>query len=214
MVSPSPGNYHALRFVVPSRSGDDTTTRGYSVSDRVGFRNVTSGTTLGKHNYAAYAAFPDPESSGKVKVLGYQQLYYIWDQPKCCKVTLELDAFKTAFEGKYLFSQVDHTWTKVNGSTYEKIGKGDVGQPCRPSEHSAYYVDFDPATSLPVSTSSKSVSVDHGEPGSRPQCSIRNEHVSFTATSSDVASIVADAAKAKAKIVKLCGTSPNNQCYF
>jgi hypothetical protein len=113
--------------------------------------------------------------------------------------------------GKYLFDQIDDTWTKANSSTYQKIGSGDVGAPCRATEHSEYYVTFTDSE-LPASTYSKSVSVDNGEPGSRPSCSIRTTNVAFKEATRAASVIAAASAKAKASIIRNCGTFPNEQC--
>jgi hypothetical protein len=78
------------------------TTHAFSVHDRVGMLNTTSGITKGKHNFAVYAAFPDESDDTKVSVLGYAQLYYIKDQPTCCKATLDIAVFKSVFQGKSL----------------------------------------------------------------------------------------------------------------
>eukprot|EP00041_Stephanoeca_diplocostata_P009075 m.138012 g.138012 ORF g.138012 m.138012 type:complete len:236 (-) comp17593_c0_seq3:206-913(-) len=202
-----------LRFSVP-KNKEDISTHVYSIPSRVGMRNVTSGTTLGKPNYAAYVAFPDATNTSMVNVLGYQQLYFITPQPTCCKGTLTLAAFRKAFEGTYLFTQIDTTWDKVNATSYEKIGPSHLGYPCRDSEHSEYVMRFTKAPELPASSFSHVVSMTPSGPGGPATCTARKESVDFHRVSSDEHAIAKESKAAYDNIVDKCGKYPNNQCYL
>jgi hypothetical protein len=176
-------------------------------------RNKTSGTTLGKSNYAAYAAFPDRTNASQVNVLGYQQLYFISPQPTCCKATLTLEEFRRAFEGTYLFTQIDSSWMKVNATTFEKIGKDHLGYPCSPSEHSSFDMSFS-KTGLPAWSQQVQVDLSPAGPGGPATCTSRKESLTFSKVSTDGEEIAKEAKAAYTDIVGKCGNSPNSKCYF
>lgn len=147
-----PPKFMDLRFQVPSNGVEkDMTTRAFSLTNRVGMTNKTAGTTQGKSNYAMYAAIPDPKNESRVFVLGYTAYYFISPQPTCCKAHLDLPSFRKTFEGTYLFTKLDSTWTHTNDTTWTKDGPSNLGTPCKPDQHSVYAVTLD-SCNFPVST--------------------------------------------------------------
>ena len=100
VASQPPASYQTLRFEIPNthdggdaselQREDNSLVRSFSVSDRVAMSNQSAGITLGKHNFAMYAAVPSEKNQSEAHVLGYVAYYFITDQPTCCKATLDL----------------------------------------------------------------------------------------------------------------------------